>query len=290
MTRAVPFLCLQGVEKRFLTNGGSGAIVALAGISLEVRQGEFVCLVGPSGCGKSTLLNIVAGLEPPSAGQVLLEGRAAAEPGPDRLVVFQEAALFHWLTVIQNVEFGLWSQGMGKGERKELAREFLRIVNLSRFENAFPHELSGGMKQRVAIARALAMKPKVLLMDEPFASLDVQTRDRLHEDLQSIWEATGKTILFVTHNVSEAVYLGDRVVIFTAHPGRIKREVTVPCPRPRHKQDPALTEITRQILGDLREEVRQTERVELGLDEDERDGDRWELVRRRLEELGYLES
>ena len=289
MAQTTPFLRLQQVGKRFLVNGGSRAIVALAEVNLEIGQGEFVCLVGPSGCGKSTLLNIIAGLESPSAGQVLLSGGAIVEPGPDRLVVFQEAALFPWLSVIQNVEFGLWAQGLDKEKRRELARAFLRIVHLSRFEQALPHELSGGMKQRVAIARALAMKPKVLLMDEPFAALDAQTRDRLHEDLQSIWEATGQTILFVTHNVTEAVYLADRVVIFTAHPGRIKRQVTIPHPRPRQKQDPALAEIARRILADLRQEVRQTERAELGLDEDEQDGDRWERVRKSLEELGYLE-
>ena len=207
MTLGVPFVYLQGVEKRFSVDNSAVAVVALSGVDLGVQRGEFVCLVGPSGCGKSTLLNVVAGLESTSAGQVLLEGEPIAEPGPDRLMVFQEAALFPWLSVVQNVEFGLWSQGMDRRERKKLAREFLRIVNLSRFENALAHELSGGMKQRVAIARALAMKPKVLLMDEPFASLDAQTRDRLHEDLQNIWRATGKTILFVTHNVDEAVYL-----------------------------------------------------------------------------------
>ena len=288
MTPGIPFVYLQGVEKRFPVDSSAGAVVALSGVDLGVQRGEFVCLVGPSGCGKSTLLSIVAGLESPSAGQVLLEGKPISEPGPDQLMVFQEAALFPWLTVVQNVELGLWSQGMDTAERKKLAREFLRIVNLSRFENALPHELSGGMKQRVAIARALAMKPKVLLMDEPFASLDAQTRGRLHEDLQNIWRATEKTILFVTHNVDEAVYLGDRIVIFTAHPGRIKREVKVPFSRPRHKQDPALAEIARLIIGELREEVWRTEREELGLTEDEQNGERWELVRKRLEELEFL--
>ncbi len=288
MISSVPFLSLQGIEKRFRADNVVGDIVALARVDLGVQRGEFICMVGPSGCGKSTLLNIVAGLEAPSAGQVLLEGKTIPDPGPDRLLVFQEAALFSWLTAIQNVEMGLWARGMRRGERKRLAREFLRIVNLSRFENSLPHELSGGMKQRVAIARALAMKPKVLLMDEPFASLDAQTRDRLHEDLQNIWRATGKTIVFVTHNVEEAVYLGDRVVIFSAHPGHIKREVKVPLSRPRHKEDPALIEIARRIVKDLREEVRQTEREELGLREDEQDGERWELVRSRLEELGFL--
>jgi len=288
MTLGVPFVYLQGVEKRFSVDSSAVAVVALNGVDLGVQRGEFVCLVGPSGCGKSTLLNVVAGLESTSAGQVLLEGEPIAEPGPDRLMVFQEAALFPWLSVVQNVEFGLWSQGMDRRERKKLAREFLRIVNLSRFENALAHELSGGMKQRVAIARALAMKPKVLLMDEPFASLDAQTRDRLHEDLQNIWRATGKTILFVTHNVDEAVYLGDRVVIFTAHPGRIKREVKIPLSRPRHKQDPALAEMARLIVDELREEVWETEREELGLTEDEQNGERWELVRKRLEELEFL--
>ncbi len=227
MVQTTPFLRVQQVGKRFLVDGGSRAVVALAEVNLEIEQGEFVCLVGPSGCGKSTLLNIIAGLESPSAGQVLLGGGAIVEPGPDRLVVFQEAALFPWLTVIQNVEFGLWAQGLAKEKRRELARAFLRIVHLSHFEQALPHELSGGMKQRV---------------------------------------------------------------IFTAHPGRIKRQVTIPHPRPRHKQEPALAEIARRILADLREEVRQTERAELGLDEDEQDGDRWERVRKSLEDLGYLES
>ena len=207
---------IRGVGKTF--RGKAGALTALESIDLDVQAGEFVCLLGPSGCGKSTLLNIVAGLDQPTRGQVYKDGRLVERTGTDRVMIFQNAALFPWLNVMDNVEFGLRMRGIAKPERQEIARRFLRMVNLSDFEQAFIHELSGGMRQRVALARALALDPDVLLMDEPFGALDAQTRDILHDELQTIWSSTRKTVLFVTHNVREAVVLGDRVVVFSARP------------------------------------------------------------------------
>ena len=244
---------LRSVTKTFLSKRGDTR--ALQDISLGVAPGEFACLLGPSGCGKSTLLNLVAGLETPDAGEVLVDKRAVTRPGHDRVVIFQEAALFPWLNVQDNVAFGLAAAGVPKAERMSKALQYLRLVHLGSFKNAFVHELSGGMKQRVALARALALEPEVLLMDEPFAALDAQTRDTLHGELQDIWAQTGKTIVFVTHNVREALVLGDRVLLMTARPGRIKREFKCMLPRPRHIEDQALVEATRAVLTDLREEV-----------------------------------
>ena len=244
---------LRSVTKTFASQRGDTR--ALHQISLDVASGEFVCLLGPSGCGKSTLLSLIAGLEKPDAGQVLLEGRPIAGPGRDRVVIFQEAALFPWLNVQGNVEFGLATAGLPKAERADKALHYLRLVRLGSFRQACAHELSGGMKQRVALARALALEPQVLLMDEPFAALDAQTRDSLHDELQDIWAQTGKTILFVTHNVREALVLGDRVLLMSARPGRIKREFRCKLPRPRHIEDHALVDATREVLADLRAEA-----------------------------------
>ena len=244
---------LCSVTKTFLSKRGDTR--ALQDISLSVAPGEFVCLLGPSGCGKSTLLNLIAGLETPDTGSVLMDGQPVTEPGRDRVVIFQEAALFPWLNVQDNVAFGLAAAGVPKAEQADKALQYLRLVHLGSFKKAFVHELSGGMKQRVALARALALEPEVLLMDEPFAALDAQTRDTLHGELQDIWTQTSKTIVFVTHNVREAFVLGDRVVLMSARPGRIKREFRCELPRPRHIEDQALVEATRAVLADLREEV-----------------------------------
>lgn len=254
-------LKLCSVIKTFQSKRGDTR--ALQDITLDVAPGEFVCLLGPSGCGKSTLLNIIAGLEKPDSGEVMMDGQPVAGPGRDRVVIFQEAALFPWLNVQDNVEFGLAAAGASRAERVDKAMQYLRLVRLGSFRRAFVHELSGGMKQRVALARALALEPQVLLMDEPFAALDAQTRDSLHDELQDIWAQTGKTILFVTHNVREALVLGDRVLLMSARPGRIKREFKCELPRPRHIEDHALVDATRQVLDDLREEVLKAQQEEV---------------------------
>lgn len=244
---------LEHVSKSFSHNG-SGMEV-LQGIDLVIADGEFVCLVGPSGCGKSTLINLIAGLELPSSGRVSVGDLPVLGPGPDRVVVFQEAALFPWLTVRQNVEFGLKIAGVSEQTRRDRATEYLRMVHLGRFENFYPHQLSGGMKQRTAIARALVMDPKILLMDEPFAALDAQTRRLLHEELLEIWQATRKTIFFVTHNVREATVLADKVLTISARPGRIKKGYAIHLPRPRRESDPHLIVIQQRILEGLQEEI-----------------------------------
>jgi NitT/TauT family transport system ATP-binding protein len=248
-------ISLTNVSRRY---EGERSVLALEGINLQVAQGEFVCLVGPSGCGKSTLLDIIAGLQPADGGTVDVE---RGEHGPP-VLIFQEAALFPWLTVLGNVEFGLRARGMPAAERRQLALAELARVRLVQFADARPHELSGGMKQRVAIARALALDPPVLLMDEPFAALDAQSRDIMHEELQRIWAETGKTIVFVTHNVREAACLADRVLLMTARPGHFKDIVTVDLPRPRTVSDPALAQVAALILDHLRDEIQKVEREE----------------------------
>jgi NitT/TauT family transport system ATP-binding protein len=248
-----PKLTIRGVEKAFWNRQGS--VSALGPIDTDVREGEFVCVVGPSGCGKTTLLNLVAGLEEPDTGEVSFEGKPIRGPGPDRIVLFQELGLFPWMTVLGNVEFGLRARRVPRAERRRTAVHFLRMVHLSGFQGAWVHELSGGMKQRVALARALAMDPVMLLMDEPFAALDAQTRDMLHQELQDIWSRTRKTILFVTHNVREAACLADRIITLTRRPGRIKREFIVDIPRPRHIEDPHVAHVAAQIREELRDEI-----------------------------------
>ena len=225
-------LAIENVSKNF--QSASGTVLALDGVSLNVAEGEFVCLVGASGCGKSTLLNIIAGLEKPDSGTVRADGKPVTGPGRERLVMFQEPALFPWLDVFGNVLFGLkLKPTLTNKDRRDVAKYYLELVGLSRFEHANIHELSGGMKQRVSLARALAPNPRVLLMDEPFAALDALTREQLYGDIQEIWEARRKTIVFVTHNVREAACLGDRVLLFSPHPGRIHEEFPVKLPRPR---------------------------------------------------------
>lgn len=208
-------------------------VTAVQDVSLELREGEFVSIVGPSGCGKTTLLNVIAGFIPPTRGEVLLDGRRVQGPGPDRGVVFQSFALFPWKTVLENVAFGLKMRGLDRAERERIAREHIALVGLVGSEGQYPHELSGGMQQRVGVARVLANHPEVMLMDEPFASVDAQTRMTLQEELTRIWEAKRPTVLFVTHDVDEAVFLANRVVVLSARPARVREVVPVDLPRPR---------------------------------------------------------
>ena len=225
-------LAIDKVSKSFRSRAGT--VLALDRVSLNVAEAEFVCIVGASGCGKSTLLNIIAGLEKPDSGTVLADGRPVTGPGRERLVMFQEPALFPWLDVLGNVLFGLkLKPDLTKKDRRDVGKYYLELVELTRFERSNIHELSGGMKQRVALARALAPNPRVLLMDEPFAALDALTREQLYGDLQRIWKSRRKTIVFVTHNVREAVCLGDRVLLFSPHPGRVQEEFVIELPRPR---------------------------------------------------------
>src|SRR5438093_10304951 len=233
---------------------------ALDDISLEVEEGEFIVIVGPSGCGKSTLLDIIAGLEKPDKGRVLADNQPVLAPGRHRLVMFQESALFPWLNAFGNVMFGLTLKtGLRNRERREVAKFFLHLVGLEKFMEANVHELSGGMKQRVALARSLTPNPRVLLMDEPFAALDAMTREQLYGDLQKIWQARKKTILFVTHNVREAACLANRVVLFSPHPGRIREQFKIDLPRPRDINSPSLANyasaITRSLKAHLAEKA-----------------------------------
>ena len=244
----------KNIVKHFDHNGNS--VLALDGIDLKVEEGDFVCIVGPSGCGKSTFLNIVAGLEKPDTGEILLNGKSITTAGPDRTMVFQEGALFPWLKVIDNVEFGLKIAGIPKDERSQISQRYLDMMQLTKFANSYTYQLSTGMKQRVAIARALVMDPEILLMDEPFAALDAQTRDLLLVELQLIWERTKKTILFVTHSISESVILGNRVVVFKNRPAKIKKEITIDYRRPRLAEDENLVKYQQMILAELKTEVR----------------------------------
>jgi NitT/TauT family transport system ATP-binding protein len=242
-----PAIVLRGVSKVY---GHAGAAVpALDRVSLEVATGEFVCLVGASGCGKSTLLNLVAGLDQPTSGAIERPGGAVA-------LMFQEAALFPWLTVARNVELALQLRKIPKAERRGRVADLLEMVHLSGFATKRPHELSGGMRQRVALARALAQDARVLLMDEPFGALDAITRDLLHDELERLWREAGLTVLFVTHNVREAVRLGDRVVMLSSRPGRVTSDLTVTAARPRRIESPEVAELAGAILDELRTEVR----------------------------------
>jgi NitT/TauT family transport system ATP-binding protein len=253
-SNGVPKVSLKGISLSYKTNDGS-RLPALDNINLKVKPGEFLCIVGPSGCGKSTLLHLIAGLHPATSGNVLVDDKIVHGPGTDRILIFQELGLFPWLTVGQNVEFGMKMKAVSKGEREERTQYYLRLVHLSQFKDSYIHQLSGGMRQRVALARALATEPDVLLMDEPFAALDAQTRDLLHDELERIWAETGRTIIFVTHNVREAVRLGDRVALMTFRPGRVKREFLIDLPRPRVLEDVTVAKSAREILDDLREEI-----------------------------------
>jgi NitT/TauT family transport system ATP-binding protein len=249
-----PKVHLDGISLRYKTNDGK-SLLALDNIELKVHPGEFLCIVGPSGCGKSTLLHLIAGLQQPTAGRVLMDNKPVTAPGTDRILIFQELGLFPWLRVGENVEFGMKMKGVPKAERQERVDYYLRLVHLVQFRDSYTHQLSGGMRQRVALARALATEPDVLLMDEPFAALDAQTRDLLHDELERLWAETGRTIIFVTHNVREAIRLGDRVALISFRPGRVKREYHVDLPRPRQLEDVSVALCAREILNDLREEI-----------------------------------
>jgi NitT/TauT family transport system ATP-binding protein len=262
---------LDNISVNFTTR--QGQVAALRDVNLSIEPGEFVCLVGPSGCGKSTLLNLIAGLLKPDSGQIYKDGQPIVGAGPDRAVIFQEAALFPWLTTVQNVEFAL-KHVKDKRERRARALEHLKTVHLSRFAHAHPHELSGGMRQRVAIARALALDPDVLLMDEPFAALDAQTRDLLIEEVQRIWLTTRKTVVFVTHNVLEAVALGDRVVCMGTRPGCIKQELPIALARPRAPEAPDTARIASRIMEHLRDEINKIVQEESDLESAEARGRR----------------
>ena len=235
----------------------AGRVPGVAAASFSIEQSEFLCLVGPSGCGKSTLLNIIAGFLKPTAGEIRIGGKAVTGYGTDRGVVFQDfAQLFPWRTALGNVAFGLEMKGIAKAEREEIALAQLRLVKLEKFAQAYPHHLSGGMQQRVAIARALAYNPSVLLMDEPFAALDALTRDDMQRLLADVWRETRKTVIYVTHNVAEAVYLADRVIVMTPHPGTVKIEVPVALPRPRDPLSVAFLDHQKQLLSHLGHETR----------------------------------
>ena len=260
----IPKVGLTDICLSYRTESGE-RMLALDHINLEVRAGEFLCIVGPSGCGKSTLLHLIAGLHQQSSGQILVDGKRVEGPGTDRILIFQELGLFPWLTVGDNVQFGMKMKGVSRAEREEKTRYYLRLVHLSQFKDSYTHQLSGGMRQRVALARALATEPDVLLMDEPFAALDAQTRDLLHDELERIWAETGRTIIFVTHNVREAIRLGDRVALLTFRPGRVKREFPVDLPRPRVLEDPNVARAAGEILGELREEINRSLEVEYNL-------------------------
>jgi NitT/TauT family transport system ATP-binding protein len=243
----------KNIVKHFDHNGTS--VLALDGVNLDVQEGDFVCIVGPSGCGKSTFLNILAGLEKPDSGEILLNGKQIYLPGPDRTMVFQEGALFPWLKVIDNVEFGLKIAGIPKDERRQISQRYLDMMQLTKFADSYIYQLSTGMKQRVAIARALALDPEILLMDEPFAALDSQTRDLLLVELQLIWERTKKTILFVTHNIEESVVLGNKVEIFKHRPSKIKKEIIIDYRRPRLAEDENLRKYQHEIIQELKSEI-----------------------------------
>ncbi len=246
-------LQITGVSKTF--PGKSGGTVALQATDLQVQENDFITILGPSGCGKSTLLRMVAGLDTPTTGRILLDGRAVTGPGADRGMVFQSYTLFPWLTVLQNVCFGLREQGLPLSVQQERARQFIAKVGLRGFEQHFPKQLSGGMQQRTALARALANNPRILLMDEPFGALDHQTRELMQELLAGIWEGEHKTVLFVTHDIDEAIFMGSRVVVMSARPGRIKCDLAVDIAHPR-RYDVKTTPLFSQLKARLTEEIR----------------------------------
>lgn len=251
-------LSIQGVEKRFAGRRGQAGTQALEPVSVDVADNDFITILGPSGCGKSTLLRIVAGLEEPSAGQVLLDGKAVRGPGADRGMVFQSYTLFPWLTVAENIGFGLRERGVARDEREGVVQRFIDQVGLRGFERHYPKMLSGGMQQRTAIARALANDPKILLLDEPFGALDNQTRALMQEMLLAIWQEHRKTVLFVTHDIEEAIFVANRVLVMSARPGRIKADIAVDLPYPRHytiKTDPVFSTLKARLTEDIRTEA-----------------------------------
>jgi len=259
--RLTPHIEVRGVSKRFPIPGGE--VIALKGIDVSIAKGEFVCLLGPSGCGKSTLLNAVAGFSNPTEGTITVDGRTISSPGPDRGMVFQEYALFPWMTVQQNVAFGLEIKGLPTAAIKARVAELLDMLKLSDFRDRFPKDLSGGMRQRVAIARVLALDPPVLLMDEPFGALDSLTRRSLQDELLRIWSGMKKTIIFVTHSIEESIYLADRIVVMTYRPGTIKADVAVVIPRPRDSSTEPFNDLKRQLSVLVTEEQIRHESAEM---------------------------
>ena len=248
------FLQLNSINKSFPETDKE----TLRDINLSVEKGEFICIVGPSGCGKSTLLNLVAGLDSPTSGSIILDGKKITGPGADRVVMFQEAALYPWLNVMQNVMFGLDAAGVSKENQKKTSEKYLKMVQLWHYRDYPVHQISGGMKQRTALARALALDSKLLLMDEPFSALDKQTINLLREELERIWEKTGKTIFYVTHSVEEAIYFADRVVVMSENPGRIRSIIPIDLPRPRDIEEERFTALRRQILGEVQLSVKKS--------------------------------
>jgi NitT/TauT family transport system ATP-binding protein len=254
-------IAIQGVQKRFTIPGGE--VIALSNIDLAIQKGEFVCLLGPSGCGKSTLLNAIAGFSTPTLGTITVDGKPVLGPGPDRGMVFQEYALFPWMTVAQNVAFGLEIKGLKRADVNARVAELLAMLKLTDFADRFPKDLSGGMRQRVAIARVLALDPPVLLMDEPFGALDSLTRRSLQDELLRIWAQMKKTIIFVTHSIEESIYLADRIVVMTYRPGTIKSDIRVQVPRPRDGSSLLFNELKRQLTLLVTEEQSRHEAAEL---------------------------
>lgn len=248
----------SGLSKTFK----NAAEPALSDINLEITEGEFICIVGPSGCGKSTLLNLIAGLEKPTEGTITLDGREVLGPGADRVVMFQEPALYPWLNVIDNVKFGMKLAGIPKQEQEKRAEKYLRMVHLWDFREYAVHELSGGMKQRTALARALTMDSKIMLMDEPFSALDKQTINKLRAELEAIWEETRRTIIYVTHSVEEALYFADRIIILADRPGIVKSIVKIDLPRPRQLDSEEFVDIRKHLLDGLKVEVEKIEKEE----------------------------
>ena len=252
---------IRGVSKRF--QGRSGEAEALRDITFDIRAGEFVALVGPSGCGKTTLLNMIAGLETIEEGEIRVGGKKVKGPGPDRTVIFQEAALFPWLTVRANIEYGLRIQGASRAERDERVEGALRAVQLSRFGDSLVHELSGGMRQRIAIARAMVLEPSVLLMDEPFSALDLRTRELLEHEVEEAWQVERPTVVFVSHHIKAAVLLADRIFAFGARPGRLLREIPIQVPRPRTSESAVVQRLAKELTATLRNEVDRNNVLEL---------------------------
>lgn len=252
--KGAPLLEVRSLSVSFTEEKTGRVLNVLDGVGFEVSEGELVCIAGPSGCGKTTLLRVIAGLVEPGGGEVVLDGKAVRGPGPERGLVFQEYALFPWSTALKNVMFGLTMRGMERTGAREAAERYVRVVGLEGSENMYPKELSGGMKQRVAIARTLAVEPRILLMDEPFASLDAQTREQMQEFLVDLWRKTGKTILFVTHSVDEAVFLSQRVIGLSRRPARVVDRFDVPLEYPRDRTSDAFTGSKREILEYLRKE------------------------------------
>jgi NitT/TauT family transport system ATP-binding protein len=242
---------VKNVSKAFIDKKRGRGMVALRNINLTVKKNEFVCVIGPSGCGKTTLLHMIAGFEKQDRGSILLNGKEVTGPSPDKGVVFQESSLFPWMNVLENVKFGLRVQGLSNREQERIAKEYIALVGLTAFEHARPHELSGGMKQKAAIARTLALDPELLLMDEPFASQDEQTRQRLDNELLNIWEKDTKTVIFVTHNIEEAILLADRIVVLASRPGEIYWEEEVKIPRPRYLFSEEVVELRKKLLEDI---------------------------------------